>query len=123
MGPHSLRFCRSEEHEHRQFFGDVVEAMADFGGDEDYAAGGNLVVFRAGFESGAAADHVVDFVFAMRLLAVCCSGRENVQPSAHGWHSEKLTVRLAALGALFLNLRQAGEDGLHAKMPPRMRSV
>ena len=67
--------------------------MAHFGGDEDQAPGGNRAVFfrslRTSLEAGAAANYVIQFVFAMRLLVVGCSGGQDLEASAHGWGTRR----------------------------------
>jgi len=87
--------------------------MSDLRRDENHAARGNFAIFRTGLEAGASADHVVDLVFAMRLLTVCPSGGQDLETGAHRRHTQELTVVLAARGALLVDLREAGEHCLH----------
>jgi hypothetical protein len=109
----SLALGGREEDQDLEFFGYVVEAVADFCRYEDYAASGNLAIFEAGFEAGAAADHEVDLVLAMRLLVVYASGGQDVEAGADSWNAEELAVGLAAAGALLGNLRKARKNGFH----------
>src|SRR5579862_493145 len=97
--------------------------MANLRPDKNHAPGGNFTVFGSGFKAGFAAKNVIDFIFAVGLLAVGITCGEYVQTGAHLRHPEELTVGLAACGALFLDFGEAGKKGLHANMPPKIRSV
>src|ERR1700674_5395070 len=97
--------------------------MADFRGDENHAARENFFVFGSGLETGASAKHVIDFIFAMRLLMIRCSSRQNIKTGAHRGHSYKFAVGPATFGALLFDGVESSQECLHAKMPPKIRSV
>src|SRR5579863_9894323 len=106
-----------EEYQHREFFGDVVEAVLDILGYEENIAGSDFAVFVTGAEAGAAAHHVVHLIFLMRALQVGGAGCEYVEPGTHRRHAEKLAVQLAALRTLPIDLGDACEERLHGRMP------
>src|ERR1700691_1452315 len=100
----SLGFGGREEDQQLEIFRDVVELVADFGCYENYAAAGDFPVFEAGFEAGAATEHVVNLVFAMRLLVVGTSGGQDVEAGAHGRHAQEFAVGPAAHSTLLGDL-------------------
>jgi len=65
-----IRFPRAQRKLKPRAPRDVVKAVSDLCRDEDHAASRNFAVLGSRLEAGLAADHVIDFVFAMRLLPV-----------------------------------------------------
>jgi hypothetical protein len=104
--PGSFTFGGSEEYEHGQFLLNIVEAMFNLGGYENDAAGGNFPVFIItiiiGFEARAAAEHVVEFVFAVWFLQVDAPGGQNVEARAHRRDAQEFQIAITALPAFAL---------------------
>jgi hypothetical protein len=83
--------------------------MLDFRGYKNYAAGGHLAVFRPSLEPSTAADHVIHFVFVVRLLRISTSSRQHIETSTHRSHAEKFFVQLATLRSLLVDFGKIGE--------------
>src|SRR5580700_207929 len=103
-GPVALAFGGREEDKDLELFGDVVEAVAFLGCYKYQAAAGDLAVFEAGFETGAATNHVVDLVLAMRLLVVGLPGGQDVETGTHRRHAQELAIGPAAHSTLLDDL-------------------
>src|SRR5713226_6067496 len=92
----ALTFRGREEDEYREFFGDFVKSMLDFGGDKDHAACGDFAIVCISFEARASADDVIHFIFMMGFLRISSSRLKYVESGAHRRHAQKFAVQLAA---------------------------
>ena len=66
--------CRRKEDQNCEIFRDVEEAMIDIALDEKNRAGVHGALFAARAKPGSSADHVINFVFRVRLLVVRVAG-------------------------------------------------
>jgi hypothetical protein len=99
-------FGGRENHEHRELFFDVVEAMLDVRRDEYDRARLEGVVLCARPHARLAADHIVELVLAVRGLCIDAVGGEHIKAGAHRSDAQELEVRIAPPGAF---PREAGE--------------
>src|SRR5581483_2592710 len=73
---------RSEKDQHYQFLGNVKEAVLGIGFDENNASTAHRLLFGAHLHARASPDHVIQFIFFVRMLRIHRSRGKDVHAGA-----------------------------------------
>jgi hypothetical protein len=108
----------SPEDQHAQVFFDVVEAVLDSGRHEDQAAWLDRPVLAADSYRASPADHVIDLVLSVGVLAVGLSFRPDRETDAQLVRGEEVDVAVA-VGVARLRIEVGNLESIHRfSLPP-----